>query len=88
MSEIILDIENKIKHDNSSKKNKLVSYEITNTNNQESDLDNNMTQDNVKQKVDIQTDKNKVDWADLNELIRKKGESENLDKYYIEKFMN
>ena len=88
MSEIILDIENKIKHDNSSKKNKLVSYEITNTENQESDLDNNMTQDNVKQKVDIQTDKNKVDWSDLNELIRKKVESENLDKYYIEKFMN
>ena len=47
-----------------------------------------MTQDNVKQKVDIQTDKNKVDWSDLNELIRKKVESENLDKYYIEKFMN
>ena len=88
MSEIILDIENKIKHDNSSKKNKLVSYEITNTNDQESDSDNNMTQDNVKQKVDIQTDKNKVDWSDLNELIRKKVESENLDKYYIEKFMN
>ena len=88
MSEIILDIENKIKHDNSSKKNKLVSYEITNTENQESDSDNNMTQDNVKQKVDIQTDKNKVDWSDLNELIRKKVESENLDKYYIEKFMN